>query len=213
MRRRRNKSSKNLAKLVIGSRNGWVTRLQAYRYPAVWAPPLVFLFRGSLVGLPTWRGEALWWQRSRCTEWSCIIFCAYIWNFFSCRLMKAQTMGDTSSLEFMRGRRVFEINPQHPIIKDLNVWSIWRVFFFVCVRIWCELYTWSTAHCTPCICNSVQIFYIIMGLILETWEGQTVSHKMHNSIRLVTVKCLDKMKMVVCPDSINKCPLIWGWTI
>ncbi|RWW31028.1 hypothetical protein BHE74_00048355 [Ensete ventricosum] len=38
-----------------------------------------------------------------------------------CRLMKAQTLGNTSSLEFMKGRRVFEINPEHPIIKDLNV--------------------------------------------------------------------------------------------
>jgi heat shock protein beta len=36
------------------------------------------------------------------------------------RLMKAQTLGDTSSLEFMRGRRIFEINPDHPIVKDLN---------------------------------------------------------------------------------------------
>lgn len=35
--------------------------------------------------------------------------------------MKAQTLGDTSSLEFMRSRRVFEINPEHPIIKNLNV--------------------------------------------------------------------------------------------
>ena len=34
--------------------------------------------------------------------------------------MKAQTLGDTSSLEFMRGRRILEINPDHPIIKDLN---------------------------------------------------------------------------------------------
>lgn len=37
------------------------------------------------------------------------------------RLMKAQALGDTSSLEFMRGRRILEINPDHPIIKDLNV--------------------------------------------------------------------------------------------
>jgi heat shock protein beta len=35
--------------------------------------------------------------------------------------MKAQTLGDTSSLEFMRGRRIFEINPDHPIVKDLSV--------------------------------------------------------------------------------------------
>ena len=37
------------------------------------------------------------------------------------RLMKAQTLGDTASLEFMRGRRILEINPDHPIVKDLNV--------------------------------------------------------------------------------------------
>ncbi|CAA7408340.1 unnamed protein product [Spirodela intermedia] len=37
------------------------------------------------------------------------------------KLMKAQTIGDTSSLDFMRSRRVFRINPDHPIIKDLNV--------------------------------------------------------------------------------------------
>ncbi|KAF5733054.1 heat shock protein 83 isoform X2 [Tripterygium wilfordii] len=36
------------------------------------------------------------------------------------RLMKSQTVGDTSSLEFMRGRRVLEINPEHSIIKNLN---------------------------------------------------------------------------------------------
>lgn len=38
-----------------------------------------------------------------------------------CRLMKAQTLGDTSSLEFMRGRRILEVNPDHPIVKDLKV--------------------------------------------------------------------------------------------
>ncbi|KAJ8480184.1 hypothetical protein OPV22_023911 [Ensete ventricosum] len=43
------------------------------------------------------------------------------WSANMERLMKAQTLGNTSSLEFMKGRRVFEINPEHPIIKDLNV--------------------------------------------------------------------------------------------
>ncbi|KAL0691567.1 hypothetical protein Bca4012_091246 [Brassica carinata] len=36
------------------------------------------------------------------------------------RLMKAQSAGDTTSLEFMKGRRVFEINPDHSIIKNIN---------------------------------------------------------------------------------------------
>ncbi|KAG6528413.1 heat shock protein 90-6, mitochondrial-like [Zingiber officinale] len=43
------------------------------------------------------------------------------WSANMERLMKAQTLGDTTSLDFMRGRRVFEINPGHSIIKDLNV--------------------------------------------------------------------------------------------
>ncbi|KAJ4761996.1 heat shock-like protein [Rhynchospora pubera] len=43
------------------------------------------------------------------------------WSANMERLMRAQTMGDPVSLEFMRSRRVFEINPDHPIIKSLNV--------------------------------------------------------------------------------------------
>ncbi|ERN05767.1 heat shock protein 90-5, chloroplastic [Amborella trichopoda] len=42
------------------------------------------------------------------------------WSANMERLMKAQTLGDTASLEFMRGRRILEINPDHPIIKDLS---------------------------------------------------------------------------------------------
>ncbi|KAL3501557.1 hypothetical protein ACH5RR_036006 [Cinchona calisaya] len=42
------------------------------------------------------------------------------WSANMERLMRAQTLGDTASLEFMRGRRILEINPKHPIIKDLN---------------------------------------------------------------------------------------------
>ncbi|XP_009627181.1 heat shock protein 90-5, chloroplastic-like [Nicotiana tomentosiformis] len=42
------------------------------------------------------------------------------WSANMERLMKAQTLGDTSAMEFMRGRRILEVNPDHPIIKDLN---------------------------------------------------------------------------------------------
>ncbi|KAJ1410879.1 Ribosomal protein S5 domain 2-type fold [Sesbania bispinosa] len=42
------------------------------------------------------------------------------WSANMERLMKSQTMGDPSSLEFMRSRRVFEINLDHPIIRNLD---------------------------------------------------------------------------------------------
>lgn len=45
--------------------------------------------------------------------------------------MKAQALGDTSSLEFMRGRRILEINPDHPIVKDLNVRPLDLTFYII----------------------------------------------------------------------------------
>ncbi|GMG98753.1 hypothetical protein Nepgr_000593 [Nepenthes gracilis] len=42
------------------------------------------------------------------------------WSANMERLMKAQHTGDASSLEFMRSRRVLEINPEHPIIRNLH---------------------------------------------------------------------------------------------
>ncbi|CAI5504004.1 unnamed protein product [Closterium sp. Naga37s-1] len=45
------------------------------------------------------------------------------WSANMERIMKAQTMGDPQQAEFMRGRRILEINADHPIIKDLKVQS------------------------------------------------------------------------------------------
>eukprot|EP00897_Mesotaenium_endlicherianum_P007740 jgi/Mesen1/6995/ME000365S06129 len=42
------------------------------------------------------------------------------WSANMERIMKAQTMGDQAQIDFMRGRRILEINPAHPIIRDLN---------------------------------------------------------------------------------------------
>lgn len=42
------------------------------------------------------------------------------WSANMERLMKAQHVGEPSALEFMKSRRVFEINPEHPIIKSLH---------------------------------------------------------------------------------------------
>ncbi|KXG23570.1 heat shock protein 90-6, mitochondrial [Sorghum bicolor] len=52
----------------------------------------------------------------------CVLVAAkFGWSANMERLMRAQSMGDTSSLDFMRSRKVFEINPEHEIIKALNV--------------------------------------------------------------------------------------------
>ncbi|CAD6270000.1 unnamed protein product [Miscanthus lutarioriparius] len=51
----------------------------------------------------------------------CVLVAAkFGWSANMERLMRAQSMGDTSSLDFMRSRKVFEINPEHEIIKALN---------------------------------------------------------------------------------------------
>ncbi|CAK9133364.1 unnamed protein product [Ilex paraguariensis] len=58
---------------------------------------------------------------SRLSSSPCVLVSGrFGWSSNMERLMKAQTVGDTSSLEFMRSRRVFEINPDHPIINTLN---------------------------------------------------------------------------------------------
>jgi heat shock protein beta len=36
------------------------------------------------------------------------------------KIMQAQTLSDSSKQAYMRGKRVLEINPRHPIIKELR---------------------------------------------------------------------------------------------
>ncbi|KAK8969454.1 hypothetical protein KSP40_PGU003844 [Platanthera guangdongensis] len=61
---------------------------------------------------------------SRLSSSPCVLVSGkFGWSANMERLMKAQTLGDTSSLDFMRSRRVFEINPDHPIIQNLKVAS------------------------------------------------------------------------------------------
>lgn len=57
------------------------------------------------------------------------------------RLMRAQSIGDTSSLDFMRSRKVFEINPEHEIIKRLNVSVHFFMISFHIVSVDIEAYT------------------------------------------------------------------------
>ncbi|KAK9074465.1 hypothetical protein SSX86_007063 [Deinandra increscens subsp. villosa] len=58
---------------------------------------------------------------SRLSSSPCVLVSGkFGWSANMERLMRAQTLGDTSTLEFMKGRRIMEVNPDHPIIKDLN---------------------------------------------------------------------------------------------
>ena len=109
-----------MAKLVIGLKNTWVIRLLVFKFLIVWALHPAFWYLASLVGLPTWRGKFLPIFYSKYHPFGKFLTRSRS-HWFPCRLMKAQAAGDTSSLDFMRGRRVFEINPEHPIIRNLNV--------------------------------------------------------------------------------------------
>ncbi|KAI7836999.1 hypothetical protein COHA_009181 [Chlorella ohadii] len=42
------------------------------------------------------------------------------WSANMERIMRAQAMGDARAAEYMRGRRIMEVNPQHPIIQSLK---------------------------------------------------------------------------------------------
>ena len=57
MWKKKRRWSRNLAKLVIGSRNAWVIELLVFKSQIVWAHRLVSLYLGSLVGRPTWKGK------------------------------------------------------------------------------------------------------------------------------------------------------------
>lgn len=61
---------------------------------------------------------------SRLSSSPCVLVSGkFGWSANMERIMKAQSLGDTSNMAFMHGRRILEINPDHPIIKKLNAAS------------------------------------------------------------------------------------------
>lgn len=42
------------------------------------------------------------------------------WSANMERIMRTQTMGDSRAMEYMKGKKIMEINPDHPMIKGIN---------------------------------------------------------------------------------------------
>jgi HSP90 family molecular chaperone len=43
------------------------------------------------------------------------------WSANMERIMKTQTMGDARQMEYLRGRKILEVNPQHDIVRGMKV--------------------------------------------------------------------------------------------
>ncbi|KAL6498647.1 heat shock protein 90 [Orobanche gracilis] len=49
-----------------------------------------------------------------------VVTSKYGWSANMERIMQSQTLSDANKQAYMRGKRVIEINPRHPIIKELH---------------------------------------------------------------------------------------------
>jgi molecular chaperone HtpG len=49
----------------------------------------------------------------------CVVSSQYGWSANMERIMKAQTLKDTSSMNYMIGKKHLELNPNHDIVKNL----------------------------------------------------------------------------------------------
>lgn len=58
---------------------------------------------------------------NRLADTPCVVVTSkYGWSANMERIMQSQTLSDANKQAYMRGKRVLEINPRHPIIKELR---------------------------------------------------------------------------------------------
>jgi hypothetical protein len=43
------------------------------------------------------------------------------WSANMERIMKSQAMGDARAMEYMRGRKILELNPEHDVVRGIKV--------------------------------------------------------------------------------------------
>jgi heat shock protein beta len=57
----------------------------------------------------------------RVTDSPCVLVTSkFGWSANMEKIMRAQTMGDARAMEYMKGKKIMEINPNNPIIRDLK---------------------------------------------------------------------------------------------
>lgn len=75
-----------------------------------------------------------WWKKAlssenvddvkisnRLDDTPCVVVTSkYGWSANMEKIMQSQTLSDASKQAYMRGKRVLEINPRHPIVKELR---------------------------------------------------------------------------------------------
>lgn len=82
----------------------------------------------------SFKGLTKWWKNTlasekvddvkisnRLADTPCVVVTSkFGWSANMERIMASQTLSDANKQAYMRGKRVLEINPRHPIIKELN---------------------------------------------------------------------------------------------
>lgn len=85
------------------------------------------------------------------------------WSANMERIMKAQSMGDSRAMEYMKGRKILEVNPEHEIVRGIKVrtggwlwlsmcdscWFGWLCIFWLaaCVKQRGVMYCWCVCMC------------------------------------------------------------------
>ena len=81
----------------------------------------------EFAGLTAWLKETLDGKvesvtvSSRTTASPCLLVTSkFGWSANMEKIMRSQTMGDARAMEYMKGKKIMEINPTNPIILDLK---------------------------------------------------------------------------------------------